>query len=197
MSEAHNHSHMGGRRSQAAEDFCGVLACCHRIRNGRTIICAAVYAWALSTTAIDAHTAETLLVVGVAAMEQAADKPAVRKLLADGVGRLDSARVCLGSIEQRRPRRRAQEHGGQRVLHDYSSGHHQQRLHQPLGLSLLRLRRIISRRRRLHMPGFRRHRLAAELVIGGPDMSKIFELKDDSVVVVITLEPAAALCRTN
>ena len=30
---------------------------------GGTIICAADYAWALSTTAIDGHTAETLLVV--------------------------------------------------------------------------------------------------------------------------------------
>ena len=30
---------------------------------GGTIICAADYTWALSTTAIDAHTAETLLVV--------------------------------------------------------------------------------------------------------------------------------------
>ena len=75
-SEGHNHSHMGGN--------------------------------ALSTTAIDAHTAETLLVVArqlfphdrlgdqyyaavVDALDkQAASDPALRKLLADGVGRLDS-----------------------------------------------------------------------------------------------------------
>lgn len=77
---------------------------------GGTIICAADYAWALSTTAIDGHTAETLLVVArqlfphdrlgdqyYAVMvdsldKQAAGDPALRKLLVDGVGRLDSAR---------------------------------------------------------------------------------------------------------
>ena len=77
---------------------------------GGTIICAADYAWALSTTAIDGHTVETLLVVArqlfphdrlgdqyYAVMvdsldKQAAGDPALRKLLADGVGRLDSAR---------------------------------------------------------------------------------------------------------
>jgi hypothetical protein len=77
---------------------------------GGTIICAADYAWALSTTAIDAHTAETLLVVArqlfphdrlgdqyyasvVDALDkQAASDPAARKLLTDGVGRLDAAR---------------------------------------------------------------------------------------------------------
>ena len=77
---------------------------------GGTIICAADYAWALSTTAIDGHAAETLLVVArqlfphdrlgdqyYAVMvdsldKQAAGDPALRKLLADGVGRLDSAR---------------------------------------------------------------------------------------------------------
>ena len=88
---------------------------------GGTIICAADYAWALSTTAIDGHTAETLLVVArqlfphdrlgdqyYAVMvdsldKQAAGDPALRKLLVDGVGR-----------------RRAQEHGGQRVLRDFA-----------------------------------------------------------------------------
>ena len=77
---------------------------------GGTMICAADYAWALSTTAIDGHAAETLLVVArqlfphdrlgdqyYAVMvdsldKQAAGDPALRKLLADGVGRLDSAR---------------------------------------------------------------------------------------------------------
>ena len=77
---------------------------------GGTIICAADYAWALSTTAIDGHAAETLLVVArqlfphdrlgdqyYAVMvdsldKQAAGDPALRKLLVDGVGRLDSAR---------------------------------------------------------------------------------------------------------
>jgi hypothetical protein len=80
------------------------------LATGGTIICAADYAWALSTTAIDGHTAETLLVVArqlfphdrlgdqyYAVMvdsldKQAAGDPALRKLLADGVGRLDSAR---------------------------------------------------------------------------------------------------------
>ena len=77
---------------------------------GGTIICAADYAWALSTTAIDSHTAETLLVVArqlfphdrlgdqyYAVMVDSLDKqaggdPTLRKLLVDGVGRLDSAR---------------------------------------------------------------------------------------------------------
>ena len=77
---------------------------------GGTIICAADYAWALSTTAIDGHAAETLLVVarqlfphdrlgdqyyavGVDSLDkQAGGDPALRKLLVDGVGRLDSAR---------------------------------------------------------------------------------------------------------
>lgn len=77
---------------------------------GGTIICAADYTWALSTTAIDAHTAETLLVVSrqlfphdrlgdqyyakvvEAVDKQAASDPATRKLVADGVAQLDGAR---------------------------------------------------------------------------------------------------------
>lgn len=80
------------------------------LATGGTIICAADYAWALSTTAIDAHTAQSLLVMSrslfphdrlgdqyyatvVDALDkQAAGDPALRKLLAEGVARLDSAR---------------------------------------------------------------------------------------------------------
>jgi hypothetical protein len=68
------------------------------------------YAWSLSTTAIDAHTAQTLLVMArqlfphdrlgdqyYAAVVDAVDKraasdPALHKILADGVARLDGAR---------------------------------------------------------------------------------------------------------
>jgi hypothetical protein len=68
------------------------------------------YAWSLSTTAIDAHTAQTLLVMArqlfphdrlgdqyYAAVVDAVDKraagdPTLRKILADGVARLDGAR---------------------------------------------------------------------------------------------------------
>ena len=81
---------------------------------GGTIICAADYAWALSTTAIDGHTAETLLIVarelfpaerlgdqyscrGLNSLrKQAAGDPALRKVLADGVGRLDSRAALPG-----------------------------------------------------------------------------------------------------
>ena len=80
------------------------------LATGGTIICAADYAWALSTTSIDAHTAQSLLVMARALFphdrlgdqyyasvvdaldKQAAGDPALRKLLADGVARLDSAR---------------------------------------------------------------------------------------------------------
>src|SRR5262245_29783156 len=75
-----------------------------------SIIFAPDYSWALSTTAIDAHTAQTLLVmtrqlfphdrlgdqyyaaVVDAVDKQAASDAALRKLLADGVARLDAAR---------------------------------------------------------------------------------------------------------
>jgi hypothetical protein len=80
------------------------------LATGGTIICAPDFAWALSTTAIDAHTAKTLLVMArqlfphdtlgdeyYAAVIDALDKqaaadPALRKLLADGVARLDGVR---------------------------------------------------------------------------------------------------------
>jgi hypothetical protein len=80
------------------------------LATGGTIIFAPDYAWALSTTAIDAHTAQTLLVVArqlfphdrlgdeyyavvVDAIDkQAAGDPAVRKLVTDGVAQLDGAR---------------------------------------------------------------------------------------------------------
>src|SRR5262245_17684110 len=75
-----------------------------------SIICAPDYSWALSPTAIDAPTAQTLLVMArqlfphdrlgdqyyaavVDAVDrQAASDPTLRKLLADGVARLDAAR---------------------------------------------------------------------------------------------------------
>ena len=80
------------------------------LATGGTIIYAPDYAWALSTTAIDAHAAQTLLVMArqlfphdrlgdqyYAAVVEAVDKqatiePALRKLVADGVARLDSTR---------------------------------------------------------------------------------------------------------
>ena len=151
---------------------------------GGTIICAADYAWALSTTAIDGHTAETLLVVArqlfphdrlgdqyYAVMvdsldKQAAGDPALRKLLVDGVGRLDSARG-IAWVQLSNGARDAvlKSMEGSEFFATIQNGHHQQSLYQPPGLSLLRLRRIIGRAWRLHPPGFRRHRLAAELVM--------------------------------
>jgi hypothetical protein len=80
------------------------------LATGGTIIFAPDYAWALSTTAIDAHTAQTLLVMArqlfpherlgdqyYAAVVDAVDKqaagdPPTRKLITDGVARLDGAR---------------------------------------------------------------------------------------------------------
>lgn len=80
------------------------------LATGGSIILAPDFAWALSTTAIDAHTARTLLVMArqlfpherlgdqyYAAVVDAVDKQAatdaaVRKLLVDGVARLDAAR---------------------------------------------------------------------------------------------------------
>jgi hypothetical protein len=80
------------------------------LATGGTIIFAPDYTWALSTTAIDAHTAQTLLVMArqlfphdrlgdqyyAAAVDavdkQAAGDPALRKLVTDGVARLDAAR---------------------------------------------------------------------------------------------------------
>jgi hypothetical protein len=75
-----------------------------------SVIFAPDYSWALSTTAIDAHTAQTLLVMARqlfphdrlgdqyyaavidAVDKQAASDPALRKLLAEGVAQLDGAR---------------------------------------------------------------------------------------------------------
>jgi hypothetical protein len=80
------------------------------LATGGTIIFGSGYAWALSTTALDAHAAETLMVmarqlfphdrlgdqyyaaVADALDKQAAADAAVRKLLTDGVARLDAAR---------------------------------------------------------------------------------------------------------
>jgi len=80
------------------------------LATGGSIILAPDHTWAISTTAIDAHTAQTLLVMTrqlfphdrlgdqyyaavVAAVDkQATGDAALRKLLADGVARLDSAR---------------------------------------------------------------------------------------------------------
>jgi hypothetical protein len=80
------------------------------LATGGSIILAPDYAWALSTTALDPHTAQTLLVMarqlfphdrlGVqyyatvveAVDKQAGSDAALRKLLTDGVARLDGAR---------------------------------------------------------------------------------------------------------
>ena len=77
---------------------------------GGSMMLAPDYAWALSTTALDAHTAQTLLVMArqlfphdrlgdqyyatvvEAVDKQAASDAALRKLLTDGVARLDGAR---------------------------------------------------------------------------------------------------------
>jgi hypothetical protein len=80
------------------------------LATGGTIIFGPDYAWALSTTTIDAHAAQTLLVMArqlfphdrlgdqyyatvvEAVDKQAASDPATRKLVADGVAQLDGAR---------------------------------------------------------------------------------------------------------
>jgi hypothetical protein len=80
------------------------------LASGGSIILAPDHTWAMSTAAIDAHTAQTLLVMArqlfphdrlgdqyyVAVVEaidkQATADAALRKLLADGVARLDGAR---------------------------------------------------------------------------------------------------------
>jgi len=80
------------------------------LATGGAIIFASDYTWALSATAIDAHTAETLLVMArqlfphdrlgdqyyIAVVEaidkQAANDAVLRKLVADGVAELDGAR---------------------------------------------------------------------------------------------------------
>ena len=80
------------------------------LATGGSMILAPDYAWALSTTALDAHTAQTLLVMArqlfphdrlgdqyYATVVEAIDKQAasdavLRKLLTDGVARLDGAR---------------------------------------------------------------------------------------------------------
>ena len=80
------------------------------LATGGSIIFGPDYAWALSTTAIDAHTAQTLLAMARqlfphdrlgdqyyaavvdAVDKQAASDAALRKLLAEGVARLDGAR---------------------------------------------------------------------------------------------------------
>ncbi|MGC1841940.1 MAG: gluconate 2-dehydrogenase subunit 3 family protein, partial [Pseudolabrys sp.] len=77
---------------------------------GGSMVLAPDYAWALSTTALDAHTAQTLLVMArqlfphdrlgnqyyatvvEAVDKQAASDAALLKLLTDGVARLDGAR---------------------------------------------------------------------------------------------------------
>src|ERR1700751_4254721 len=80
------------------------------LATGGSMILAPDYAWALSTTALDPHTAQTLLVMArqlfphdrlgdqyyatvvEAVDKQAASDPATRKLVADGVAQLDGAR---------------------------------------------------------------------------------------------------------
>jgi hypothetical protein len=80
------------------------------LATGGTIIFAPDYTWALSTSAIDAHTAQALVVMArqmfpherlgdqyyasvVDALDkQSASDPALRELLTDGVARLDGAR---------------------------------------------------------------------------------------------------------
>ena len=80
------------------------------LATGGSMILAPDYAWALSTTALDAHTAQTLLVMArqlfphdrlgdqyyatvvEAVDKQAASDAALLKLLTDGVARLDGAR---------------------------------------------------------------------------------------------------------
>jgi hypothetical protein len=80
------------------------------LATGGTIIFGRDYAWALSPSALDAHTAETLMVMArqlfphdrlgdqyYAAVVDALDKQAMadaalRKLLSDGVAKLDAAR---------------------------------------------------------------------------------------------------------
>jgi len=92
-------------------DFlCGTSFVAVGLALGGSMTLAPDYAWALSTTALDAHTAQTLLAMArqlfphdrlgdqyyatvvEAVDKQAASDAALRKLLTDGVARLDGAR---------------------------------------------------------------------------------------------------------
>ena len=98
-------------RAPSRRDFlCSTSFVAVGLAMGGSMVLAPDYAWALSTTALDAHTAQTLLVMArqlfphdrlgdqyyVAVVEaidkQATADAALRKLLADGVARLDGAR---------------------------------------------------------------------------------------------------------
>src|SRR5215475_5203036 len=126
------------------EFLCSTGSVAAGLATSGSVVFAPDYSWALSPTAIDAHTAQTLLVMARqlfphdrlgdqyyaavvdAVDKQAASDAALRKLVAEGVARLDGAR-----------------------------GNHQQSLWQSAGLPLLRLRRIVRRARRLHQPRLR------------------------------------------
>src|SRR6478609_2386299 len=106
--EGETHYHMGGKPMKANTPsrrgfLRGTGLVAMGLATGGTIILAPDCTWALSTTAIDVHTAQTLLVMArqlfphdrlgdqyyasvVDALDkQAAGDPALRKLLADGV----------------------------------------------------------------------------------------------------------------
>ena len=132
-------------RAPSRRDFlCSTSFVAVGLAMGGSMILAPDYAWALSTTALDAHTAQTLLVMArqlfphdrlgdqyyatvvEAVDKQAASDAALRKLLTDGVARLDSARgYCVGPTQQWRPQRGAQDRGGRRVLLHHAHGNHQ------------------------------------------------------------------------
>ena len=149
------------------------------LATGGTIILAPDYTWALSTTAIDVHTAQTLLVMArqlfphdrlgeqyyavvVDALDkQAAGDPA-SATSCHGVAQLDAARGIAWFNSATALAKRYSRAWRDRVLHDYADRDHQQPLQQFPGLSVLRLRRTIGPARRLHRPRLRRHRLAAQ-----------------------------------
>ena len=98
-------------RAPSRRDFlCSTSFVAVGLAMGGSMVLAPDYAWALSTTALDAHTAQTLLVMArqlfphdrlgdqyyatvvEAVDKQAASDAALRKLLTDGVARLDGAR---------------------------------------------------------------------------------------------------------
>ena len=103
-----------------------------------TIIFGTDYAWALSTSALDPHTAETLMVMARQLFPHDRLGEQYYAVVVDAVDKQAAGDAALR--KQWRPQRRAEVSGDQRVLLLHALGDDQQPLHQPASLSLLRLR---------------------------------------------------------
>ena len=150
------------------------------LATGGTVIFGPDYAWALSTSALDPHTAETLMVMARelfphdrlgdeyyaavvdAVDKQAAGKAELRKLLTDGVAQLDAARGL--------PWLQLSEGGRIAVLKTVETGPFFAAMRtatinnlytNPLVYRYFGFEGLVRRVRRLHRPRLRRHRLAA------------------------------------